>query len=452
MSVSNRSTSISRRSFLTRAARAAAGGVAAGMFPSVLRAAPAAFASTARDTAQIRFIGWEYHPEIVSSYVSQFEKLYHEQVHYELVPGDYASVAETKFAGGEQIDMCYAEEDYINRWYKAGWIRDLEGLPGVAQIKKAMFPINVHNLSNYQGKLTGLPYYTGYQAFLYNDLHLKKAGIKAPPHDWNEVLEQARFIKKKGIAAHPIVQMWAKDWPSFSWQLFADCYAEGEPVFDQHNNPAFADGGVAYSRVLERWKMMFHEGLVPPAIMTLQGEGVPAFQTGQYSFYTTHDYSQKVCNDPKLSRIGGHVRNIIYPGKTHRTFLWTAGYFMGAHPTNLAATWDLLRFFGYKDKEGQFVVAKTWALLYGLGTPYAEVLDDPQVKKSFESWKDVNVARTQISRYSQTRDVDKTLWFPEWDVYNTGLGQDYINGRVSLRDLLKRSSAKAIALNKQNPL
>src|SRR5919202_1583593 len=98
MSVPNRSTSISRRSFLTRATRAAAGGVAAGMFPDVLRAAPAAFASTARDTAQIRFIGWQYHPEIVSSYVSQFEKLYHKQVHYELVPGDYASVAETKFA------------------------------------------------------------------------------------------------------------------------------------------------------------------------------------------------------------------------------------------------------------------------------------------------------------------------------------------------------------------
>ena len=43
----------------------------------------------------LRFIGWQYHPEIAAENVETFKKLYDENVSYELVPGEYHAVAET---------------------------------------------------------------------------------------------------------------------------------------------------------------------------------------------------------------------------------------------------------------------------------------------------------------------------------------------------------------------
>jgi multiple sugar transport system substrate-binding protein len=94
---------------------------------------------------------------------------------------------------------------------------------------------------------------------------------------------------------------------------------------------------------------------------------------------------------------------------------------------NVERAWSLLRFFGGKAKDGQYHVIKRWALQFGLGTPYKEVLEDPEVVASFKKWKDVDIARHQLE-ISTPRDVSKTLWFSDWDWYMMGAVQDYIRG------------------------
>ena len=49
----------------------------------------------------MQFIGWQYQPEIVAENVGIFCKLYDENVNYELVPGEYHAIAETKLIGGQ---------------------------------------------------------------------------------------------------------------------------------------------------------------------------------------------------------------------------------------------------------------------------------------------------------------------------------------------------------------
>lgn len=443
---------LGRREFLSRAGMVLGGITLTGPLLAACGAStqPTGSAGTGTSTtgggaaagpkAALKFIGWQFNPQIVAENVDMFKKLYEEQVAYELVPGDYHAVAETKMIGGEHIDMCYGESERLDRWMKAGWIRDLEGMPGVADIKASMLPAAIPSLSTKDGKFSALPYYMGYQAFLVNDEHMKKAGLKDPT-TWEEVIDQCRELKAKGISDYPLVQLWTKEWPSLSWQLFADCYTEGEPIFDKDNNPTFADGGVAFRKVVERWKQVFQDGLVPPSIMTLQNEGVSAFQTGQHTFYTTHDYSQKVCNDPKDSKIAGKVRNILYPGKTHTTFSWVACYYMGAKTKDPKRTFELVKFFGGKAKNGQYNVIKKWALMFGLGTPYKDVLADPEVVKSFSEWKDLKVAEAQLNN-SKPRPVEKEVWFPEWNEFNTTKVQEFITGKINVGTLLKESSAK----------
>lgn len=387
----------------------------------------------------MHFIGWQYNPQIVAENVGIFEQLYDENVDYELVPGEYHAVAETKLIAGQHVDMMYSEEDRILRWNRAGWTRSLDGLPGLDEIKSKMYEINVKNMSLPDGTLGGLPYYTGFNSFVCNQKHLDAAKLE-PPASWEEFLDQCRKLKTDKIAEYPYISAWGRQWASLSWSLFSIWYSEGAKVFDEQFNPVFDD---AFRNVLELHKTIYEEELIPQDVFTHLGESVPNFASGQHTYMVVHEYDQKVFNTPDTSQIAGACRNAIMPGKTRSTFIWTAVYQMGANPVDERRVWNLMQFFGGKATDGKYHVATRWALEFGLGTPHKEVIESPEVQAAFSQWKDMKIATEQLET-ATTRDVAKTMWFPEWDWYMMGEVQDYIRGQQSTDQLIEKLQAKAV--------
>ena len=414
------------------------GGLAAGAALAVPGVAGRALAAP---EDPLHFVGWQYNPQIVAENVETFKTLNDENVNYELVPGEYHAVVETKLIAGQHIDMMYSEEDRILRWNRAGWSRSLDGLPGLDEIKANMYDVNVHNMSLPDGSLGGMPYYTGFNSFVCNQNHLDAAGIE-PPATWDELLDQCRKLKADGISDYPYISAWTRQWPTLSWSLFSAWYSEGAKVFDENFDPAFDEN---FRKVLEDHRTLYEEELVVPDIMTLQGEAVPNFATGQHTYMIVHEYDQKVFNTPEMSQIAGACRNVIMPGKTRSTFIWTAVYQMGADPVDELRAWDLMQFFGGKAKDGKYHVATRWALDFGLGTPHKEVIESDAVQAAFSQWKDLEVATQQLET-ATTRDVAKTMWFPEWDWYMMGEMQDYIRGEQSTDEVIDKLHAKAVEL------
>ena len=297
--------------YLLRRRAVLQGGVAAAAAlaaPGLIRKA------TAAPAEPLHFVGWQYNPQIVAENVDIFKKLYDENVNYELVPGEYHAVAETKLIAGQHIDMMYSEEDRIVRWNRAGWTRDIEGLPGLEDIKAKMYEVNIKNMALPDGKLGGLPYYAGFNSFVCNQKHLQAAGIE-PPATWDELIEQCRKLKQDGISEYPYISAWTRQWPTLSWSLFAIWYSEGAKVFDENNEPAFDD---AFRKVLEMHRQLYEEELVVPDIMTLQGEAVPNFATGQHTYMVVHEYDQKVFNTPDMSQIAGACKTRSCPARRAR--------------------------------------------------------------------------------------------------------------------------------------
>ena len=138
------------------------------------------------------------------------------------------------------------------------------------------------------------------------------------------------------------------------------------------------------------------------------------------------------------------------PGKTRSTFIWTAVYQMGAKPVDEARVWNLMQFFGGKAKDGKYHVAERWALEFGLGSPYRELIESPEVQKAFSTWKDMKVATEQLQG-ATTRDVAKTMWFPEWDWYMMGEVQDYIRGQGTADELIDKLQKKAVEVKQLYP-
>jgi multiple sugar transport system substrate-binding protein len=415
--------------------QAAAAMSAAAAFPRSGYAAP---------STPITFIGWQYQPQIVEENVKTFMKLYDENVKYELVTGDYHPVAETKLTGGQHIDMLYSEEDRIARWHTAGWVRDLEGLPGIDQIKASMFPVSVESLSLTNGKLVGLPYYAGFNAFIYNEEHLSKAGLQVP-QTWDDVLEASRKLKKDGVSTAPFHGAWGQKWAELSWFLFACWYSEGAKVFDKDGN--FVDDP-ALRKVLSTLQTLYKERLVAEDIMTLPGEGVPSYCTGMHTFMVLHDYDQKVTNDPSVSKVAGKIKNALMPGATHSTMAWTAAYLMGSQPVDVDRVFNMLKFFGGKAKDGQYHVIKRWALEFGLGSAYKEVMADPEVVASFAKWRNIDIASKQLE-LGTARKIGKTIWFPEWDLFMMQRVQEYLRGGMTTDQIVSELAKKASDLKTQ---
>ncbi len=427
---------LARRRAVLKGGLAAAAAVAV---PGLSRRAVAA------PSEPLHFIGWQYNPQIVAENVDTFKKLYDENVEYELVPGEYHAIAETKLMGGQHVDMMYSEEDHLVRWNTAGWTRDIEDLPGVPAIKQEMYAVNVKDMTLPDGKLGGLPYYTGFNSFVCNEKHLDAAKLE-PPASWEEMLDQCRKLKKDKVADYPYISAWGRQWASLSWSLFSVWYSEGAKVFDAK---AEFVPDEPFKKVLDLHRTIYKEQLIPQDVFTHLGESVPNFATGQHTYMVVHEYDQKVFNTPSTSQIAGACRNAIMPGKTRSTFIWTALYLMGkdADPQR---GWDLMQFFGGKAKDGKYHVATRWALDFGLGTPHKEVINSPEVQAAFSQWKDMKVSTQQLET-ATTRDIAKVVWFPEWDWYMMGEAQDFIRGQQSSDQLIDKLQAKATELKKMYP-
>src|SRR5262249_30177400 len=146
---------------------------------------PAAAAGNKQPLTQF---SWSYHPEIIQENIKLFAQTYGEPpVNYQEAPATsaYLSLLTAKFMAGVPIDLAYVDEAFANRLYKAGYIRALDDFPGVDQIKQGLFPVGLQALTGSDGKLIGLPYWSGPQQLVMHQGHMDQAGLK-PPTTWDE--------------------------------------------------------------------------------------------------------------------------------------------------------------------------------------------------------------------------------------------------------------------------
>ncbi|MHB9004952.1 MAG: ABC transporter substrate-binding protein [Coriobacteriia bacterium] len=375
-----------------------------------------------------------------------YQDMYNDKVDYQLAPGTYETVAETKLIGGEQIDVIYVHTDQLNRWLKAGWIRSIEDLPGAQDLKKGLYPSNVQDLSGLDGKLSALPYYTGYRSFMYDAEKLDRANLK-PPETWDELVDQCRQLKAKKISQYPFIGYWISNVYT-SWSWFSMWYSEGEPVFNDKLEPTFQDSEV-FKKIWQVMKTMFDEQLVPPDILTIK-DHVMTFGTGEHVFLHHSNYIQQSVNNPKQSKVAGNVKNAMMPGKTHETLAWTEGFALNPKATDLDRAWQLVQFLGGKDKKGEFYVPKQWALQAGLGSAYKEVMDDKEIVAAFSKWTDLNIWKQQQEK-SRSRAASKALWYPEWNLSLINSGQDFLLGKTPLDKLITGLYNQVVDLKKKYP-
>ena len=402
----------------------------------------------AEDSGGLKLTGWSYEVDTVNDNL----RIFTEQTgiaaepYFNFPSNQYHDKQITSFVAGTDFDVVYVRGSYLAEWASAGWIIPLDDFEGIDAIKKDIAQGAVEQMS-FQGKLYGLPYYAGRSVMVYNSEHLERAGFTAPPATWDELAEQARVIKNQGISEYPIMLELNKS-EHIMTQIEIFTHGHGGRLFDENNDPVFDGSDPALKEALTFIGEYQGDLIDPSSLVSTDHEVVRALGAGTRTFGFLTDYNVKTLNDPESSTIAGRAKMALVPGNGE-VKSGSVGvvrfYGITADSGNKDAAYELIKFLAHRDKNGEFYVAKRWALEFGLGFVQIPLYEDEQVSAELSSWGDPAVIRMQ-DEYVRGRPYRYTPWFQEWQTESWGEIQKAIIGEESIDDVLSKLAESARSL------
>jgi multiple sugar transport system substrate-binding protein len=434
----------SRRTFVRSAGIGSAGVVLGLGVPRRAAAAPTV----------VRFAGWAFEPQVVEANVKRFMEQ-NPDVKVEYTPLDlqlYNEKMVALFNAGTQPDAYYVRDTNLGAWVEAGWVQPIDGLPGLAELDRDIFPFNLEAL-RYKGKQYGTPYYGDIYVYMYDQKALQKAGVVKGPVTLDQLREAALAVKKTSPVEYPILKGFKTNVDGLS-EFWSMVFASGGNLFDEALEPVYPDKDKSALAVLE-WlvQAMYDWKILDPKGLELdETQARDAFVNGQGFFTSNVGNVLPRANNPKLSKRAGDIAPTRFPGLTDTgkgPMGWTRLYCIDAKTKVRDAAWRLISYMGGKDKQGVYYTAKDWYSKYGVGYAFRSLDKDPEmIKIQRDAGWDLEV-RSQQYATARARTNIKAPWYNDWDRYTQQQVQNALVKKVSPRDALTASANKARELRKQ---
>ncbi len=434
----------SRRTFVRSAGIGSAGVVLGLGVPRRAAAAPTV----------VRFAGWAFEPQVVEANVKRFMEQ-NPDVKVEYTPLDlqlYNEKMVALFNAGTQPDAYYVRDTNLGAWVEAGWVQPIDGLPGLAELDRDIFPFNLEAL-RYKGKQYGTPYYGDIYVYMYDQKALQKAGVVKGPVTLDQLREAALAVKKTSPVEYPILKGFKTNVDGLS-EFWSMVFASGGNLFDEALEPVYPDKDKSALAVLE-WlvQAMYDWKILDPKGLELdETQARDAFVNGQGFFTSNVGNVLPRANNPKLSKRAGDIAPTRFPGLTDTgkgPMGWTRLYCIDAKTKVRDAAWRLISYMGGKDKQGVYYTAKDWYSKYGVGYAFRSLDKDPEMTKiQRDAGWDLEV-RSQQYATARARTNIKAPWYNDWDRYTQQQVQNALVKKVSPRDALTASANKARELRKQ---
>jgi len=196
------------------------------------------------------------------------------------------------------IDVIWPDE-----FIKAGYLLDVTGRV-TPEMKSGMFPASWNGVTR-NGKIYGMSWLMDVKYFMYNQDMLQKAGITNPPTTWEELVDQAKTIKDKGVAEFPIIWSWnQKEGVVCDYAVLL--FGNGGSFVDASGKPAFNnEKGV---QALDWMKQTLDDGLSNPSSVSSDENAVEAdFLAGKSAFAVNWLFQYSDSNDALKSQVVGQA-------------------------------------------------------------------------------------------------------------------------------------------------
>jgi multiple sugar transport system substrate-binding protein len=417
--------------------RALVGGSAAALTLPALFAAPRSAAAA----TELEFVVWTYGVEIIEDNIRQFQQQYPEiTVNLNSFAWqDYHPTMVNRFRSNTPTDVAYNGGNWLEEFAKSGWMVPLEDhFPWVKDYQDKVLGFAWQDMT-YDGKVYGLPYYADTITFMYNEKALQDAGISAPPATWEEVTEQSLALKAKGME-HPFIYEFAQTLPTVSEAFASMVFGRGGELIDEELNPLWTDPESPAAKQF-KWLVDAHNTdqimLIDPHETTV----TKAMNTGKHAFTVMFNYNLAALNNKAVSPLAGQFKLALMPGETQECYGFAKFYNMtqmavDRGPETVEAVGTFIQYFA-GEVDGEYPIAKRWAVENGLGFGQIPLLDDPDVQVAFSQWVDIDLWREQLDKARARR---QTPWYGIWsEFFHLQLGRA-LAGEISADDALAVSA------------
>lgn len=255
-----------------------------------------------------------YSENDIRAMTSDFEKQHPDvKVNLEFVPYEalHDKIVAARGAGGNGYDVVLFDAIWPAEFSRFELLQDVSSRIAADEREK-IFP-GAMNTVVYQGKTLGMPWILDTKYLYYNKAMLDKAGIKTPPASWQQVMDDAKVLKDKGIVKYPLVWSWSQaealvcDYTTLVSGFGGSFYQNGKLDF---STPASL-------KAVTLMKTSLDQGLSNPASREYLEEDVrKAFSNGDAAFALNWTYMYNMANDPKQSKVAGDVGIVPAPGDT----------------------------------------------------------------------------------------------------------------------------------------
>ncbi len=303
-------------------------------------------------------------------------------------------------AGGSSYDVIEFDNGWVAKFAATGWVSPLNDIAD-KQYVNSLMPGLVSTFTR-NGKLLGIPWNNDTRFFFYNKTLLQKAGFKAPPKTWAEVVTQAKALKKAGICEYPIAEYWNQEWALANSVAFY-LYSYGGNYFNPKGQ-IIINQSPSLDAITFMVDMIKKEKLVNPSSTTLSQEAAAdLFYRGSSAFFfqgppSTFNYA----NDPKKSKVVGQIEVAPWlPGKTtslQTTLTLPEAFSIPRNSKNRELAWKYIQFMISKEKD------KERAMEIGSLPLFKDLYKDDQLLKKYPYWK----------QFGQQSQVAKPLPLVEW--------------------------------------
>ena len=253
-------------------------------------------------------------------------------------------------------DVFLADDIWYAEFGKAGYVMD--GTDRITQAMRDNIFASAWDITTVDGKVYGMPWLLDEKYFFYNEKLLNEAGFNAPPKTWEELVEQSKVIKEKGIAEYPIVWSWGQYEAAIcDWVILL--YGNGGSLVDASGAPAFNnEAGVT---TLNWMIQSIDEGITNPASISYVEEDVRnVFSQGKAVFAVNWNYMYDLVNFNKdESQVTGQIKMALMPafansGVESASINGSMGFSVAATSPNKDAAWKYVEFLTSEDVQNRY--------------------------------------------------------------------------------------------------
>lgn len=241
-----------------------------------------------------------FHAKYMTKAAEDFEKIsgHKVNIHYFTYDEQYAEIIKSVKADKARFDIFSLDLIWTAEFASNNYIYDLsEKIEPVADdIPKALL-----DAFTVDKKIYGMPFLVDYQIFFYNTEMIKKAGFENAPKTLEEMLDQMRVMKAKGIVEYPWYDAWNQNEALICEYVWLTA-AFGGSTFDENGNPIFNKG--AGVEALKFMKQLIDEKLVSPlALSSIEYMVRKSFIKGLCAFNTNWENQHTEMVDPSISDV-----------------------------------------------------------------------------------------------------------------------------------------------------